>query len=376
MRTVIAALLCLHGLIHLIGVMKEWRWAEVPALSGGTTLKLPATASIAVGALWLASCLALLAAAALLIAHHDRWWITAAIAVATSQLLVLYAWPDAKAGTLANVALAVAIVIGAGYERFIRDGDAAIHELLVRTSGVGAAPVERAELEHLPAPVARWLEGAGVVGKPRAVNVRLKQRGELRTSVEQDFAPARADQYFSVNEPGFVWRVQVPMLHVPIIGRDSYAGGRGRMQIKALGAIPLVDAQGEPIDQGTLLRFLGELVWFPSAALAPYVRWEEVDQASARAHMSYGGVSAWATFYFDAQGRVERMSASRYLAQGDAPATLEPWAVRMRRWASPDGVLIPVEGDVTWELKSGDFTYYRWHITELQQNVTEPYVRD
>lgn len=375
MRIVIAALLCVHGLTHLIGVAKEWRWAEVPALSGGTTMKLPASASIAIGALWLASCLALLAAATLLLAHHERWWVTAAIAIVISQLLVVYAWPDAKAGTLANVALAIAVLVGASYGRFVADGDALIHELLVRTSGVPAAPVERAELERLPAPVARWLESAGVLGKPRAVNVRLKQRGGLRTSAEQAFAPAQAEQYFSVNEPGFVWRVQVPMLHVPIIGRDSYTGGHGRMQIKALGALTMVDARGEQIDQGTLLRFLGESVWFPSAALAPYIRWEAIDETSARAHMAYGGARASAVFYFDAQGRVERMRASRYLAQGDAPATLEPWAVRMRRWATVDDVVIPVEGDVTWELSAGDFTYYRWEITELQQNVTEPYRR-
>ncbi len=140
------------------------------------------------------------------------------------------------------------------------------------------------------------------------------------------------------------------------------------MQIKALGLIPIVDARGPELDQGTLLRFLGELAWFPSAALAPYLRWEPLDEHSARAVMSHAGVSASADFFFDADGRVLRMAARRYMKSGSAPATLERWEVRMTQWQRPDGVLIPTEGEVSWELGSGRFTYYEFRIVALQEN--------
>ena len=74
-------------------------------------------------------------------------------------------------------------------------------------------------------------------------------------------------------EPEFIWRVRVQMMHVlPVAGRDSYVDGRGRMLIKLGSVVPVVDAADEKIDQGALLRFLGEIVWFPAAALSPYIR--------------------------------------------------------------------------------------------------------
>ena len=50
-----------------------------------------------------------------------------------------------------------------------------------------------------------------------------------------------------------------------------------------------VDAKGKEIDQGALLRYLGEIVWVPSAALSDYITWEEMDSTTARATMSYEG---------------------------------------------------------------------------------------
>jgi hypothetical protein len=373
MRVAIATLLCIHALIHLIGVVKEWQWASVPALSGGTTIKLPATAATAIGALWLATCLALIAAATMLLKSNPQWWLMAAVGIALSQVLVLYAWPDAKTGTLVNAVLVLAVVAGWAHGRFVAESEQLVADLLAGSANAPASVVQPSELTALPEPVRAWLTSAGVVGRPRARNARLKQRGGLRTSVDSDFMPAVAEQYFSVAEPGFVWRVELPMFHIPVLGRDSYIGGHGRMLIKALGLVPIVDARGPEIDQGTLLRFLGEMVCVPSAALEPYVRWEPIDAVSARATMSYAGTSASADFYFNAEHQMERLSARRYLQEGSKPAKLEHWVVRASRWAVLDGTRVPVEGEVTWELATGDFTYYRWQITDLEHDAATAY---
>ena len=31
-----------------------------------------------------------------------------------------------------------------------------------------------------------------------------------------------------------------------------------------------------------------------------------------------------------------------------------------------DGCVVPVRGDVRWKLEAGDFTFYRWEITEVE----------
>lgn len=372
MRYAIVMLFCIHALIHLIGVVRQLELAPVAA-PGGSAVPAPTAIAGRQGMLWLLTCVVLLAAAALLMRGNDHWWLVAAGGVAFSQLMIANAWTEAKAGTLVNVVLGLAILVGWAHERFAKDGEALARAMIERGSNQSVAIVEAPELAQLPVPVQAWLTNVGVVGKPRDRSLRLKQEGGLRTSVDDDFMPAQADQYFNVLDPGFVWRVRVAMFHIPVYGRDTYVDGRGRMLIKALGLAPIVDAEGNAIDQGTLLRFLAEMVWYPSAALAPYVRWQAIDQGAARATMTYAGVSGSADFFFDAQGRVERIAAMRYMQQDDGPPTLQRWVVLPSKWEIRDGILVPVEGEVTWELKDSDFTYYRWRLGELQRNVDQIY---
>jgi len=41
-----------------------------------------------------------------------------------------------------------------------------------------------------------------------------------------------------------------------------------------------------PLNQSDLLRFLGDIQWFPATALSKYVTWDAADAQSARATMS------------------------------------------------------------------------------------------
>jgi hypothetical protein len=144
------------------------------------------------------------------------------------------------------------------------------------------------------------------------------------------------------------------------------------MLIKAASLANVVDATGAKIDQGTLLRYLGEIVWFPSAALSSHITWQAVDRTTAKATMSYRGVSASALFAFDERGRFSRLHAERYMGSG-AEATLEEWVVPAMDWRVIRGVEVPVRGEVVWKLETGDFSYYRWEIVDVEYDVMALY---
>lgn len=373
MRIALTILLTLHGTIHLLGFVGWSRLAAVPGLSGRTLVSLSASGQRAYALLWLVATLVLLAAAALCAGRHVWWWAPALLGVLLSQCLILLAWNDARLGTIVNVLVLVPALVGLAHAHFTRRTDAEIRLLLARSSPPSTTSVSQSELQHLPAPVRRWLEASGVVGHERLRTVRLRQRGELRTSPGGAWMPARADQYFSVDPPAFVWKVDTAMMGVlPLAGRDKYEGGQGNMLIKALSLINVVDSADEKIDHGSLLRFLGETVWFPSAALAPYIAWEPIDGMTARATMRQGGLDASAVFTFSDQGRVLGLSAERYLG-GGARAKLTPWSVSCSEWHTFQGIEIPNRGQVSWKLASGDFTYYRWEILEVEFNRSELY---
>lgn len=176
---------------------------------------------------------------------------------------------------------------------------------------------------------------------------------------------ARATQWFVAEPPGFVWHANIRMKGLPVLGRDSYLGGHGRMLITLGGLVPIVDAADARIDQGTLLRFLGELIWFPSAALSSKVHWEPRDEHSALARMSHGGVEGQALWTFDAEGRFVSLRAQRYMGSGQK-ATLEDWYSTVHEYRRFDGIEVPAAGEVSWQLKAGELTYYKWRIDAIE----------
>ena len=365
MRFVIAAMLVSHGLIHLLGFLKPWKLAEVP--------QLRETTGRFVGTLWLLAALLLVTAAVLRVLERETWWIPGALGVVLSQGLIFFQWTDAKAGTIANVLLALPLVIAFSIDRFHETNEVQLKALLASAPQVAPSIVTMDELTRLPPPVKRWLESSGAVGRPRARTVEVIQRGEMRTSPAGAFMHAEARQAFTVDQPAFVWTVDVTMFGVPVVGRDSFLDGKARMLIKAGGLITVADGTGEKFDQGTLLRFLGEIVWFPSAALAPYIHWEGIDERQARATITWKGTTASAVFEIDERGRVTGLFAQRYF---DGSKTLEAWAIPMTEWKTIRGIEMPTKGTAVWRLAAGDFEYYRWEIADVETNkslISKPF---
>lgn len=370
MRILFFVILLLHAVIHLLGFVRFLNPAAISGMTGRTLFSWPLGERMA-GWFWLIAALLLAAAAALFIAKISWWWIVGLVGLLLSQLLIVQAWPDAKFGSVPNLLLLVAIVLAGAASRFESETDRTVNAMYA--SGA-ATPSPSASIDDageevisaLPPPVQRWLRYSGALERPIPRGVLLTQRGQLRTDPKGAFMPAEAEQYFRTDEPGFVWQVHVTMARVvPVLGRDSYLDGRGRMLIRAGGLVSLVDAQGPEIDQGTLLRYLGEIVWFPGAALRPYLTWHAIDDHRAEATMTHGGVSASAVLEFDAEGRMKEMTAQRFLGAG-AEAKLTDWVVTADQWGQFEGVLIPTRGEVSWDMQSGRFTYYLWEITHLE----------
>ncbi len=233
--------------------------------------------------------------------------------------------------------------------------------------------VTKADIEELPENVQKWLEYSGVIGNKRIIAVRLKQRADMRLGKDKSWMPVQAEQYFISKEPGFIWKANIkaaPLIHIS--GRDKYEDGKGSMLIKVLSLFTVADSKGKEIDQGTLLRFLAETMWFPSAALNEYLKWEEIDVNNAKATMTYGEITASGVFTFNDKGEVINFEAERY-GEFDGESKLETWTIPVRDYKSFEGIRVPTKGDVTWKLDSGDFNWFNFEVTEIEYNNTEPY---
>jgi hypothetical protein len=81
--------------------------------------------------------------------------------------------------------------------------------------------------------------------------------------------PLAAEEHYSVQPPAFVWAGRARLGPLPVArARDMYAGGQGRLLVKAASLWPVVDASGEQMNQGEMILYLNEMMWFPAALLA------------------------------------------------------------------------------------------------------------
>ncbi len=358
-KVIFLLLLFIHGLIHLMGFAKAFKFAEITQFT--QSISKP------VGAFWGLSTLLFVLVGVLFILKKDTWWIWAMAAVFISQVLIFTSWQDAKFGTLANLLVVIFIVIGYGSWRHNKLVSSELEMFLAQNS-VRQGMLTEEKIATLPTIVQTWLRRSNVVDKPVISSVHLWQKGEMRTSPVRRWMPFDAQQYFTLSPPGFIWLANVEMKpFFRLVGRDKFVTGKGEMLIKAMSILPLVNAKGPGIDQGSMVRYLSEIIWFPQAAIESYISWEEIDSTSAKATMNYGGITVDGTFQFTPAGDLQSFQADRFYDR-KGMSTLEPWHIESKDWAVFDGVRMPVISEVTWKLKEGDFTWLKVEVTEVHHD--------
>jgi hypothetical protein len=364
-RLILSSVFALHGIIHLMGFAKEWNLGPDGRFSGKTLLVLSATAAKFVGMLWFITCLLLLVATISYYTQKNWFWIPASTGLFLSQALLIFYWQDAKWGTIANVIILVAIVFSVATLRFKASTKQEV-DYLIKSVSNDQYTVTDDMINELPPVVQVWLRNSHIVGKQMPSSIHIVQKGSMRTDAHAGWMAFDAEQYFTIDPPGFVWaaNIHTDML-IDIVGRDKYEGGTGNMVIKAASLIPMANSRGREVDQGTMVRFMAEMIWFPQAALSDSLDWEQLDDSHARVTMNYADVSSSGIYSFNKDGMPIGFEAQRF---GDFKGkySKETWSVATTGYKYFDGLPIGNTSEVTWKLKDGDFTWLKLEVTDIE----------
>ena len=223
-------------------------------------------------------------------------------------------------------------------------------------------------LEALPAPVRRYLTYTGVVGYPWIHSVRLKQAGTFRLGAGRPWMPFSADETYTTDPPSLTWNARFKLAGLPLLrARDQYKEGHGHMYGKLAGLMTVFDARGKELDQATMIRYLNEIMWFPTAFLGPNIAWEERDEHSAQVTFSDQGKSVSAQVFFDDVGRMTNFSTMRY-RKIEGEYSLDPWSTPMTGYGELAGLKLPTRGRAVWHLPDGDLPYADLEVTEIAYN--------
>jgi len=231
------------------------------------------------------------------------------------------------------------------------------------------------DLEGLPEPVQRYFKYALRDGQEYIKFVRLKQIGEFRMKENQPWMSIKAEQYFTTEDPAFIWRVKSTVApFIWIEGRDMYYQGKGNMLIKLLSTITAADATGSEMDISSLIRFLSETPWFPTALLpSDYIEWKEIDSNSAQAVIKDNGYTASGIFSFNEKGEIIKFVTNDRYMEVDGKYFKEQWGGYYGNYQEIEGMKIPTEAEVEWNLSDKDLQYAKLKITDIQYNILSKY---
>jgi hypothetical protein len=364
-RTILSFAIAFHGIVHLLGFVKEWNLGRVGKFTEHASIHFSHSTSKVIGTLWVVACVLLLMSAFGYFSRKDWFWIVGVAGLIISQALIIIYWQDAKWGTVINVMLLIALIFSLAQISFKKKVKNEIGTLLQSTTADQSIISEEA-VSTLPPIIQIWLRKSHVIGKPMPRSVHIIQKGTMRTDSESEWMAFDAEQNFTIDPPGFVWNATIHTDKlVDIVGRDKYANGQGNMLIKAASLVTIANSSGKEIDQGTMIRYMAELMWFPHAAVSNYLNWEQVDANHARVTMNYRGVSASGLYSFNADNMPIGFEAQRF---GDFKGVYskETWSVAVKGYQYFDGLPIGNESEVTWKLKDGDFTWLKLEISEIE----------
>lgn len=232
-------------------------------------------------------------------------------------------------------------------------------------------PISASQFENLPAPVRRYLTAVIPENRRRVRRARFTQSGVFRVGEEvEKWQPFTAEQDVVTNPPGFVWSATIrmgPLLSVRVM--DAYQNGCGILRARLLGVVPVANASGPEMDEGEMMRYLAEAIWYPTA-LVPDGRlsWRPVDESSALAVLSDKGREVSVKFRFDNQGMIYRIDADRFRAQNGGYRR-RPWSAYCGEYALRDGFRIPLEARVVWHFPQLELEYFRGRIESAEYDA-------
>jgi len=238
-----------------------------------------------------------------------------------------------------------------------------------RTDQKAIARYHLCELDGLPSPVQRYFRAVLKDGQPLIAAVMIDLAGTFNMSpTGEQWKPFTSTQRVVTNRPGFLWDAKVAIFPgMPLHVVDRYICGVGQLRAALLGLFTMADVRGGgEIARGEFMRWFAEAVWYPTVLLPSQgVRWEAVDDTSAKASIIDGPFTLTLLFSFNDAGLIVSVRAAARGAGVGKDMIMLPWECTLSNYQTQHGMLLPMAGEAAWLWPDGRRAYFRGTVTAL-----------
>ncbi|MAO11325.1 MAG: hypothetical protein CMC07_10675 [Flavobacteriaceae bacterium] len=358
MKIVFFILLTVHALIHLLGTVKAFQWAEIPQFTQQIAKPM--------GLLWLLATILFLATAILYLLKKDAWSLLAIAAVLVSQVLIVMMWSDAKFGTIANLIILIVAAIAIFNNNFEYRYKTDVRNTLEQTNFESEIITEK-DLIHLPEPVKRYLQYVGVIGMPKPVNFKILMRGEMRNK-EKSWFSFSSEQYNFIENPARHFFMKAKIKGLPTFGYHRYWRETALMDIKLASIISVSKIQTEVLFTAETVTFFNDLCLFcPGCLTNKNIRWEKVDATSVRAFFTNKQITISAVLKFNENNQLINFISDDRLDV--SVGKKYRFSTPVSNYKNINGYMLPTFGEAIWHYPQGKFTYGKFTIENVEYNI-------
>jgi hypothetical protein len=344
-----------------MGFAKAYGFGQISALTKAISKPM--------GLLWLLAGLLFIASCFLYFSNKEIWPVLSIAAVVLSQILIITVWKDAKFGTLANVIIMAAAIIGLantlfenGYKKDVLSA--------MENNGTGSELISQEDIDHLPPAVQKYLDYVGVVGKPKVYNFKIVFEGEMRDK-GKDWFKFISEQYNFFEHPARMFFMKAKVKGLPTYAYHAYKEGEAGMQVKILSLFPVVDIKGKEMFPTETVTYFNDLCLFaPAALIDDRIIWETLDEFSAKASFTVDQTSISANLYFNKEGQLINFVSNDRHSVSEKKAF--PFSTPAKDYRNINGFMLPHYGEAIWHYPDGEFIYGKFYLKSIEYNVGKP----
>ena len=229
----------------------------------------------------------------------------------------------------------------------------------------------KADIADLPAPLQRYFENCGFIGKPKMLNIKINHNDvDFILSSSMPVLKIKSFQYNSAEKPERIAFIDTRLYGIPFEGIDAFQNGVGSMKGEIAKSVVLFNQTGEAMNKSSLVNCLAESLFIPNIALQDFMSWETIDQNQVKGTISYYGIAASGIFTFDENGFLTTfITDDRMYVETNGSVKNVKWSAICDDYRDVNGIMQPKSLKAVWHLPEGDLVYFNGHDTVIEYNV-------
>ena len=246
-------------------------------------------------------------------------------------------------------------------------------EFAAQPVGPAAPPLSLEDLTGLPAPVRRYVQRSGAIGRPRPQNMRFAFDADMYRGPGQAPMHATSIQYTFFDRPARIFLMKARMFGLPVRALHVYRQEQATFTVRVASLVNMVDLRGAEISAAETVTVLNDLCLMAPGALAdPRLAWSPIDDMTAAVTFTNGPHRVAATVAFNDRDELVDFWSDDRPESSSGRFVPSRWSTPVDEYRDVGGSHLIHRGRAVYARPDGPFTYGSFTLRSIEYDVAGP----